>query len=81
MLVLQPEVVPDEAPEHLQRGQKRHDDLPVDVAHLDEAHRERPAEPQDQVLGNGEVVEPLEVGRGKVLKRMEHLICHICLCW
>lgn len=71
MLVLQTEVVPDETPENLQWTENRYDNLPLDVAHLDEAHGQRPPEPQYQILHDGEVVEPLQ-GNGTIISRHLH---------
>ena len=60
MFVLQPEVVPDEATEYLQRAKNWDDNLPINVTHLDQTHRERPSKAQNEILNDGKIVEPLK---------------------
>ncbi len=56
MLVLEPEEVPDEPAEDLERAEDGREQVAVHVLHLGERDRHRPAETQHEVLHNREVV-------------------------
>lgn len=60
VFILESKEIPDETPEYFERTQNGNHDFSLNIAPLNETHRQCPTKSQHKILHYGKIVEPLE---------------------